>query len=148
MHATEFAKQHPEKHASWARRWQQNNKAKRSSTATAYVAKRKNVDPAFRVRVEFTAAIATALKRNGFKKRSRANAILGCSWPEFVRHIELQFLAGMTWANRALWHIDHITPLATAKTDADVLALNHFTNLRPLWAVDNLEKRANITHLI
>lgn len=54
----------------------------------------------------------------------------------------------MTWQNRGEWHIDHIVALATAKTEADVLALNHFTNLRPMWGPDNLKKGAKQTHLI
>lgn len=92
--------------------------------------------------------IGSGMKRMGYKKRSKSFEILGCTWPEFKAHIERQFLPGMTWENRHLWQIDHITPLATAETEADVIALNHFTNLRPLWAVDNLAKRAKITHLI
>lgn len=75
-------------------------------------------------------------------------SILGCSWAEFAAHIERQFLPGMTWQNRGEWHIDHIVALATAKTEADVLALNHFTNLRPMWGPDNFKKGAKQTHLI
>jgi hypothetical protein len=45
----------------------------------------------------------------------------------------------MNWDNRGLyngqrnygWDIDHIIPLATAKTIEDVIKLNHYTNLRP-----------------
>jgi hypothetical protein len=48
----------------------------------------------------------------------------------------------MTWSNMGEWHIDHIKPLATAKTEKDVYELNHYTNLQPLWAKDNLSKGA------
>lgn len=54
----------------------------------------------------------------------------------------------MTWANRHLWHIDHIVPMATATTEAEAIALNHFTNLRPVWGADNLAKGAKQTHLL
>lgn len=86
--------------------------------------------------------------RRGYRKTTKTAAILGCTWPEFSRHIERQFLKGMTWENRALWHIDHIVALATATTEAEVLALNHFTNLRPMWGKDNIAKGAKVTHLI
>lgn len=46
----------------------------------------------------------------------------------------------MSWENRHLWHIDHIVPLATAKTEQDVIALNHVSNLRPMWSKENLSK--------
>jgi hypothetical protein len=67
-----------------------------------------------------------------------------CSFEEFFIHIESQFIDGMSWENRSLWHIDHIIPLATAKTEEEILRLNHYTNLRPLWALDNLKKGSKI----
>lgn len=58
----------------------------------------------------------------------------------------------MSWENRSLWHIDHIIPLASATTEEGVYQLNHFKNLRPLWAEDNLRKGSKIVvdefHLI
>jgi hypothetical protein len=48
----------------------------------------------------------------------------------------------MSWENRRLWHIDHIIPLALAKNEDQLIKLNHYTNLRPLWAKDNLVKSA------
>lgn len=89
-----------------------------------------------------------ALLKRGYSKTSSTATILGCSWSEFAAHIERQFLPGMSWVNRSLWHIDHIVALATAVTEADVIALNHFTNLRPLWKPDNLKKGAKQTHLL
>lgn len=74
--------------------------------------------------------------------------MLGCTWREFKIHVERQFLKGMSWDNRNLWHIDHITALATAKTEAEVIALSHFTNLRPIWGSDNLSKGDKILFLI
>ncbi len=45
-------------------------------------------------------------------------------------------------------HIDHILPLATAACAQDVLALNHFTNLRPMWATENIRKGAKVLALL
>lgn len=91
---------------------------------------------------------ASAIKRAGFKKGTKTQVLLGCSLDFFRAHIERQFLPGMTWENRALWHIDHIVPVASAKTLDDVISLCHFTNLRPLWAKENLSKSAKQTHLL
>lgn len=84
----------------------------------------------------------------------------GRSWREFVpytlddlvRHLERQFLPGMTWANQGSWHIDHITPLRlfsyTAPADADFQAAWALTNLRPLWSLDNIRKSGRRTLLL
>ncbi len=50
----------------------------------------------------------------------------------------------MTWDNRDKWHIDHIVPLASAKTESEMAALCHYTNLQPLWASENRRKGARI----
>ena len=42
------------------------------------------------------------------------------------------------------WNIDHIIPLASAKTEEDIIKLNHHTNLRPLCSKENLDKRDKI----
>jgi hypothetical protein len=70
--------------------------------------------------------------------------IVGCS-PEFLKeHLETQFTDGMSWDNRSEWHIDHIIPLSSAKTEDELYKLCHYTNLQPLWAEDNLKKSNKI----
>jgi hypothetical protein len=67
--------------------------------------------------------------------------ILECTCKGLKEHLEKQFLEGMERSNHGEWHIDHIIPLAEAKTEEEVYKLNHYTNLQPLWAIDNLKKR-------
>jgi hypothetical protein len=51
----------------------------------------------------------------------------------------------MNWENRGLyngelnygWDVDHITPISSAKTEEDVVRLNHYTNLQPLCSYIN-----------
>lgn len=119
-----------------------------NARAVEYQSDRRKKDPLYAFQSRIKSMVANALSRRSYTKRSRTHEILGCSLDEFVAHIERQFLPGMTWDNRSLWHIDHIVALSTATTEAEVLALNHFTNLRPLWGPDNLKKGAKQTHLI
>jgi hypothetical protein len=66
--------------------------------------------------------------------------MLGASIQTTLAHIEGLFLDGMSWENHGEWHIDHITPLASAKNEDELLRLCHYKNLQPLWARDNLSK--------
>ena len=79
---------------------------------------------------------------NSIVKKNKKVEILGCT-PEFLKeYLEKQFTEGMTWENHGLygWHIDHIIPLSSATTKEEVIKLNHYSNLQPLWAIDNLKK--------
>jgi hypothetical protein len=59
---------------------------------------------------------------------------------EFILHIESKLKNGMSLDNHGKWHLDHIIPLATAKTVEEIIKLNHYTNFQPLWAEENLSK--------
>lgn len=88
--------------------------------------------------------ISNSFKRNNnkFKKYTKTEIILGCTVLEFRNYIESKFTEYMTWENQGEWHLDHIKPLALAKTEKEVIELNHYTNFQPLWAIDNLKKGA------
>lgn len=82
-----------------------------------------------------------ALAQVGALKTSPTFEQLGYTAADFTAHIERQFLAGMGWHNMSSWQIDHIVPVSEARTEADVIALNQLSNLRPLWAEDNNRKK-------
>jgi hypothetical protein len=74
--------------------------------------------------------------------------LCGCSPDELRKHIENQFSkhTGMSWNNRHMWHIDHILPINSFDiTDVEQQQkCFHYTNLQPLWAMDNLLKSDKI----
>lgn len=82
-----------------------------------------------------------ALAKVGAIKTSSTFDQLGYSVSEFVAHIERQFSKGMGWHNMCDWQIDHIIPIASAKTVDDVVALNQLSNLRPMWSKENNAKK-------
>lgn len=108
----------------------------------------RNSSPVNVISDRFRRRLNYALKTLDIKKNRSSLEYLGCSLEFFKEHIEKQFLKGMSWENRDEWHIDHIIPMATAKTEEDVIRLSHFTNLRPLWKRENLSKNKAVTHLI
>lgn len=97
-----------------------------------------------------SAAISAALK--GMKAGRSWESIVGYSLDALVRHLERQFVEGMTWDNIGKWHIDHIRPKSLFRYEdaanpefRDCWAL---TNLRPLWSVDNISKSNKSIFLI
>lgn len=79
-------------------------------------------------------------------------ALVPYSLDDLMAHLERQFTPGMSWANRNRWHIDHIVPLSSFEFSTSdcpgFKAAWALTNLRPLWATDNVRKSAKRTHLI
>lgn len=78
----------------------------------------------------------------GGQKKSKALVLLGCSVDQLKSHLESQFTEGMTWDNYGKWHIDHIKPLSSVnpEIEQELKSVAHYTNLRPLWAIDNMKK--------
>ena len=40
--------------------------------------------------------------------------------------------------------IDHIIPISFAINEEEVILLNHYSNLRPMWSLDNIVKSNKI----
>jgi len=85
-------------------------------------------------------------------KAGKTFEILGYSLAELMAHLERQFSSKMSWDNYGEWHIDHIVPVssfaAETQDDPDFRACWALSNLRPLWAHENIRKHARRTHLI
>jgi len=113
-----------------------NNKVNRNNRDK----KRKLENPLFKLRCNIRTRICSSIKNNGYTKKSVSHKILGCSFEKFKQHLEKQFTKGMTWENAGKWHLDHIYPVSLAKTEEELIKLNHYTNFQPLWAIDNIIK--------
>jgi hypothetical protein len=133
-----------EKIIKYQKKYKLENKIKRSFNEK----NRLNVDPLYKLKTLSRKIIGKSLKNNGFKKMSRTHEILGCSYEEFKLYLESKFESWMNWENygnpkdgilelNKTWDIDHIIPLASAKTEEDVMELNNFNNLQPLCSYTN-----------
>jgi len=88
---------------------------------------------------------------NGRNRSIHSIELLGCSIEYLRSYLEQQFSPNMTWDNYGLygWHIDHIIPLSYFDfTDPEQQRRAwHYTNLRPLWAADNLKKNNKLIEI-
>jgi len=124
--------------------YREKNKKSIREKDVIYRKERMKTDPLYRAKIDARNIIRKALSEKGYSKKSRTEEILGCSFIEFKIHIESLFLNNMSWENRNEWHIDHIIPLAFAKNEKELLLINHYINLRPIWIKDNQLKSDNI----
>jgi hypothetical protein len=101
-------------------------------------------DITYRLAQKFRATLNDCIRKGKATKHNKVLHLLGCSIEKVRLHIETLWLPGMNWDNNTHtgWHIDHIKPI-------NMFDLNdpeqqkicfHYTNLRPLWWVDNLSR--------
>lgn len=122
--------------------WHSANKLKRSRRES----QRKAADPLYKLSCNLRSRLSTVFRRMRCDKNTTTRKILGADFETVKSHIELQFKPGMSWENYGEWHIDHIVPLAKGKTQGDLIRLSHYSNLQPLWAIENLIKGSKILH--
>jgi len=142
-HWRQWRKDNPGKNAEYVKRWREKNPEKVNEIARN---RRKN-SMHHRIKSNLRGRLNDALKRHTTKKGRPVAELLGCTIQEFKEHLESKFQQGMSWDNygRGMdkWHIDHITPCNQfdLSKPEDQAKCFHYSNMQPLWAIDNLKKR-------
>lgn len=132
----------------YAKNYREANKNKRNLKEK----QKRNKSYLYKLITNIRNRISISFKVNKINKNSNTIKILGCTFQEFKEHIENQFEPWMNWNNYGVykpggertWNIDHIIPVASGKTEGEVIELNHHLNLRPLCSKENLDKRDKI----
>jgi hypothetical protein len=122
--------------------YRKNNQESILTNKREYEFKRRHNDPLYKLTRFQRDSLGRIIKAIKYNKDRSSTEYLGCSVEFLKNYIESQWEYGMNWSNRTQngWHIDHIVPLFTAKTEEDVFKLCHYTNLQPLWAEDHIAK--------
>jgi hypothetical protein len=115
---------------------------KRNREASERHKKRWETDVEYKLAYTLRGRFRQWFRRKGEKKNTSIMKLVGCTKTKLKKHLESQFKVGMTWDNYGEWHIDHIKPLAAfdIKDPAQVAEASHYTNLQPLWAMENFTK--------
>jgi len=117
-----------------------------------YDKERQKTDPVYKLSKLIRSRLLIFLKATNMKKSKKTFEMVGCT-PEFLKkYLEKQFYPHpitnekMTWKNHTFygWHVDHKTPLSSAKSPEDLERLIYYTNLQPMWAEENWKKNNKI----
>lgn len=123
------------------REYNRNYKKINREKINKYYSDRKKNDAFFKFKLSVRNLLYNSFKRGFSVKNKRTTEILGCSFEEFRMYIEERFNDNMTWDNYgSYWEYDHIIQLAIAKSEDELLRLNHYTNFQPLEVEKNRSK--------
>ena len=146
-----YKEKNPEKIKELRERFYTNNPHKRKEYRENYKPRkheqrkeRRESDPIFVLINNVRSRLYKYLTKLDITKKNKTFDIVGCNPLQLKEHLEKQFVDGMTWENKGDWHIDHIIPLSSAKTEDELYKLCHYTNLQPLWAIENIKKGKKI----
>ena len=138
------------------RAWYEANKERCAvKDRDAYNARRRQLrrsDPIQRLHNNISRSVRSSLSSG--KDGKTWCVIVGYDAQTLRKHLERQFINGMTWENYGeVWQVDHILPLKHfGKTfhepDDAFLAAWALSNLRPLWSEANKRKNAKREFLI
>lgn len=125
-----------------------NNKDKIIKKQTEKREIRRKTDPYYKLLINLRQRLRNSIKNTETKNIKTIN-LIGCDTLHLKKHLESKFIIGMSWDNygRYGWHIDHIIPCASfdlTNPEQQKLCF-HYTNLQPLWAIDNIKKSNTIS---
>lgn len=128
-----------------SRKYRQTNKDQVRDRERIYSKNRREGEYLFKFKGSIRSLIHTSFRRRGLNKTSKTEIIIGCTIGDLWVHlVESALKRYGYWADFESYHIDHIIPISTAKSENDVIKLNHYSNLQLLFPVDNLLKGSNI----
>lgn len=126
------------------------NKKKISERHSTHTKHRYNTNVKFKIKYLLRTRVYKALK--GENKSLPTMFLIGCEIDYFMYHIQCQFTKRMNWDNHGAgnhgkgmkeWHIDHIKPCDSFDLSKPLQQRKcfHYSNMQPLWATINLQKR-------
>lgn len=121
--------------------WRANNAKRYLKAKSNRDNERRNTDPLYRLRRNLSSLIRRSIIEKGYSKASKSQVILGADFRTVNAHlIKTAIMTYGKYFPRRHYHVDHIIPISLAKSELDLIKLNHYTNLQYLYPADNLKK--------
>lgn len=128
-------------------KYYKNNKKKQH----AYYVNKRRSDPNFYCACKVRSMLARVLTRANKKKNAKCIDLIGYDGNDLRIHLEKQFTKGMSWEKFGTEiEIDHIIPVSKMIDDGitDPAIINALSNLRPMWARENIKKSNKVLTLL
>jgi len=102
-----------------------------------YNGKRRE-DVIFRIIDNLARRVARLVKNREYSHMQ----LIGCKSEELKKYLSERFTDGMTFENYGNWEVDHIMPISSfnLSNESELKKCFNFTNLQPLWKIDNRKK--------
>ena len=139
-----YNQENKDKFKRYKKKYRENHKEIIQEYDSKYRKKRKQEDYLFNMSHQIRNLIRTSFKRKSCIKANKTEEILGCKMDYFIKYLiktyENNYNEKWNWNYLKNIHIDHIIPISTAKSEKEIIKLNHYTNLQLLKAEDNIQK--------
>jgi hypothetical protein len=117
------------------------NKEKIRERRRVRKSERYDNDPLYRLKLVISNRIRKSIQRRDQIKKTKATDILGCSVEQLYEHLKASAIKRYgKFFPRRRYDIDHIIPISLARTEDDLIKMNHYSNLQYLLPKDNLLK--------
>lgn len=141
-----YEKKYREDNVDKMKEYQREYRSENLDKINEYHRTRYNTNPQAKIRQRLASRIRQVVKNKSTRKSADTMTLTGTTLEKLIAHMESLFLPGMTWENHGKWHIDHIKPCSSFDlTDPEQQrACFNWSNLQPLWALDNMKKSDKI----
>lgn len=142
----EYKLKHKEDIKLYNREYNLDNRIVIQQRQTKQQSERRKKDPNFKMAGTLRTRLGKLIRADN--KYNSSLVLLGCSVDNLFKWLEFMFQDGMTKLNHGeIWHVDHVIPCArfnlTKQEEQEICF--HWTNLQPLFGLDNLSKKDDLT---
>lgn len=143
VYCKDCMKQFRQSHYNELRTYKHNYDKSHKEQHRNYVRNRCKTDPLFKLKRNLNTLLSLSLKKRRFSKTSKTYQLLGCDYETAKNWLEYTWFLnyGTEYSGQKV-EIDHIIPSDRASSEAEIIALQHISNLQYLTPEDNNSKLA------